>query len=138
MSPYVDANVALGLLTILAPIAILVAALILVLRLVVAGELRRGILYVVFLPERQQILIRWFVVMVLFFIAGTVLDGLALLFLVPQFIDGLGGAVADIGAATALLVLLEKGLSPRPLTESEKNALSSQPLLLAALGISPE
>jgi hypothetical protein len=138
MSPPVYLNVALGLITILAPVAILVAALILVIRLVIAGELRRGILYIVFLPERQKILIRWFVVMVLFFIAGTILDGLALLSLAPHIVGDVGGAISDIGAATALLVLLEKGLSPRPLTEAERSALSSQPLLLAALGISPE
>jgi hypothetical protein len=134
----VDLNIALGLISILAPVAILAAALILVLRLVVAGELRRGLLYIVFLQERQRILIRWFVVMVLFFIAGTVLDGLALLVVIPQYVDAVGGAIADIGAAAALLVLLEKGLSPRPLTQEERIALSSQPLLLAALGISPE
>jgi hypothetical protein len=132
------ASAILGLVTLLAPIAILSVALYLVLRLAAAGDLKRGVLYIVFLPERQRVLVRWFVIMALFFIAGTVLDGLSLLAIIPGYVDALAGAIADIGAAAALLLLLDRGLRPSPLSESERANLNAHPLLLAALGIGDE
>jgi hypothetical protein len=135
MSALAPFDFALGLVAALAPIAILVAALLLVLRLVASGDVKRGILYIVFLPGRQRVLVRWFVLMTLFFLAGTTLDGLTLLSVVPPIVDSIGGATSDIGAAIALLFLLQRGLSPQPLSDAEVAELRSQPRLLAALAI---
>jgi hypothetical protein len=83
-------------------------------------------------------LVRWFVIMIVFFVAGTVLDGLALFSILPESVTSLGGATADIGVASSLLYLLYRGLSPRSLTAQERAHLSSQPFLLAALAIREE
>jgi hypothetical protein len=75
------------------------------------------------------------VIMIVFFVAGTVLDGLALFSILPESVTSLGGATADIGVASSLLY---RGLSPRSLTAQERAHLSSQPFLLAALAIREE
>jgi hypothetical protein len=125
----------LGIVDVLVPVAILVASAILVLRLAATGDLKKGVLFIVLLPQRQRIILGWFLVMILLFIAGTVVEGLNLLSIILDEVADLGVAVADVGAASALLTLLLRGLSPRPLTEFVEASISAQPLLLAALGI---
>jgi hypothetical protein len=128
-------DIIFGLAGILLPIGTLSAALFLVVRLASRGELRRGLAYIVFLPERQRTLVKCFSFTVTLFLLSGVFDGLTLLAVLPEAVSDFAISFADIGATASLLVLLMYGLHPRSLTARERSSLRDQPLTLAALGI---
>ncbi|HKV90065.1 MAG TPA: hypothetical protein VJQ43_02580 [Thermoplasmata archaeon] len=129
-------DVTLGTANVVVPLALLLTALVLVLRLSARGELRRGILYVVFLPERQKALTRVFVLTVAFFLAGGLFAGLTLLGGLPEPVSDLTISLSDIGASVGLFLLLTRGLAPRHLSTGERVQLDAQPIALAALATS--
>jgi len=126
----------LGVADVLVPLALFVVALVFVLRLAARGELRRGILYIVFLPERQRALVRLFVFTIAFFLAGSFFTGLTLLGRLPEPLSDLTISLTDIGASVGLLLLLSRGLAPRALSTGERVQLDAQPIAQAALATS--
>ncbi|HKV90899.1 MAG TPA: hypothetical protein VJQ43_06895 [Thermoplasmata archaeon] len=126
-------DMGLGIIDVLVPVGLLLAALVLVLRLAARGQLRRGIVYLVFLPERQRSLVRLFVLTVSFFLAEGIFSGLVLLQNLPETIGDLMAALTNIGAALGLFLLLTRGLAPHPLSTAERVQLDAQPVALAAL-----
>lgn len=130
-------DLTLGLLNLLAPVGLLVATLVWVVRLAVLGELRRGIAYVLLLPERQRMFLRLVALVVTIFLIGGVFDGFNLLGLVPEAAGDLATAVLDLAAAGALFLLLYRGLSPHTLSSAEREALALRPMALDALGMRP-
>jgi hypothetical protein len=125
----------LGLVILLVPVALVTLALALVLRLASRGKLRRGLAYIFLLPERRRTLILFGTATVGLFLLGGGVDGLTLLDILSEAPSDLGIALSDIGASSALLLMLFYGLRPTAISDKERAALAREPMALAALGL---
>jgi hypothetical protein len=128
-------DVILGVAVLVVPAVLLVAALGLIARLAEAGELTRGLGYVVFLPTRRRQFLVWLLVLTVLFLAGGMINGLALLRLVPDRVDDPAVAVVTVLDALVLFLLMYRGLRPRTLEESEIAAVAGSEEAIAGLGI---
>jgi hypothetical protein len=128
-------DLVLGATVLLVPLILVSLALVLVIRLAVRGELRRGLGYVFLLPNRRLTLFYLGAVTLVLFLIGGVVNGLTLLDVLSEASSDIGIAVADVGASGALLAMLFYGLRPTALTTGERAALAREPMALAALGL---
>jgi hypothetical protein len=127
-------NLVLGITTLLVPVVLLATALVLLLRLAAAGELRRGLMYIVLLPARRATLLRLVAVTIVLFLLAGVVNGLTLLGLLSELPSDLAIAITDIGASVMLLLVLFRGLAFTTLSPAERSILAKDSSSLAALG----
>jgi hypothetical protein len=122
----------LGVSNVVVPAALLAGALAVALR---RGDLRRGILYLVFLPARRRMVLRLLALTAGLFFIGGVAIGVSTLANLPDTLSDLLVSVPDIAGCVAMFALVTRALAPRQLSIAERVQLDAQPAARAALRV---
>ncbi|MCI4372911.1 MAG: hypothetical protein L3K02_04645 [Thermoplasmata archaeon] len=98
------------------------------------GDLHRGLIHVVFLPERRRAFLRLIALLAVFFILSGLNEALAAIGLLSTLTVDVTSTVAYIGGAACLLLLIWVGLRPAEITPDRRAVLerSSQEMILLA------
>jgi len=89
--------------------------------------LQRGLVHIVFLPEKRQRFLIFLTLLGTFFISSGVVDALTGVGLIAGNLSTILSAISFIGGGSSLFLLIWTSLSPGELTEDQKASLAWLP-----------
>jgi hypothetical protein len=135
--PWTPYDTLIILVTILVPTA-MVALLVLMMRSLRRQQmLQRGLVHIVFLPEKRRRFLLSLAALGAFFVASGVIDALAGVGILLGTLPTVLSTFSFVGGATALFALIWTALRPGRLTDDEKAGLAWIPPQYYPLALAP-